>query len=175
MAAATDTQSSPTRSPVELVRRALALVDQRDVEGMSALWADDVVVEFLAVGVFRGKAAARAYFAEVFAATPDLRTEVQRIAGEGDTVFVQWRTTGTFTGAAFQGIEPTGRAIDLRGMDCFTVRDGKIAANLVAYDGATFARQIGMLPPQGSGADRAVTSAFNATTRLRRRLKSSGS
>ena len=31
-----------------------------------------------------------------------------------------------------------------------------------------FARQIGMLPPDGSGADRAMKSAFNAATKLRR-------
>ena len=34
----------------------------------------------------------------------------------------------------------------------------------------TFARQIGMLPPQGSGAEQRMTGAFNAKTRLTARL-----
>jgi hypothetical protein len=39
------------------------------------------------------------------------------------------------------------------------------------YDGATFARQVGMLPTAGSAADRATLAAFNAAARLRRRVK----
>jgi hypothetical protein len=34
-----------------------------------------------------------------------------------------------------------------------------------------FARQIGMLPADGSPADRATKAAFNASLRLRRRLR----
>ena len=41
-------------------------------------------------------------------------------------------------------------------------------SNTAYFDGASFARQIGMLPPDGSGADRAMKSAFNAVTKLRR-------
>ena len=42
---------------------------------------------------------------------------------------------------------------------------------LIAYfDGASYARQIGMLPPDGSGADRAMKSAFNTVTKLRRAM-----
>ena len=41
-------------------------------------------------------------------------------------------------------------------------------SNTGYFDGASFARQIGMLPPDGSGADRAMKSAFNAVTKLRR-------
>ena len=32
-------------------------------------------------------------------------------------------------------------------------------------DGATFARQVGLLPPLGSALDRAMTGAFNLKTR----------
>ena len=69
------------------------------------------------------------------------------------------------------GIEPTGTSIRLHGMDCFTIRDGLVVHNHVIYDGASFARQIGMLPAQDSAADRGLTKAFNASTRVRARLK----
>jgi hypothetical protein len=44
-------------------------------------------------------------------------------------------------------IEAIGRSIDLRGTDCFTIRNEKVVANFVAYDGMTFAVQAGILPP----------------------------
>ncbi len=47
---------------------------------------------------------------------------------------------------------------------------GLVIENTIYYDGAGFARQIGMLPAQGSKGDRAMTVAFNTLTRLRQRL-----
>jgi hypothetical protein len=46
----------------------------------------------------------------------------------------------------------------------------KMVENIVYYDGAGFARQIGMLPAQGSAVDRGMTGAFNAVTKVRRGL-----
>ena len=63
------------------------------------------------------------------------------------------------------------RYASLRG--CDVVRfgdDGKIAENTVYYDGAEFARQIGMLPPRGSAVDKGVTEVFNTVTKLRGRI-----
>ena len=51
--------------------------------------------------------------------------------------------------------------------------DGKMDNTTVYFDGAAFARQVGMLPPAGSAGDRVVTTAFNGLTRLRRRIKGS--
>jgi hypothetical protein len=79
--------------------------------------------------------------------------------------------TATFSGAAWQGIEPTGDRIELDGMDCFTIRDGQVVHNFVAYDQVAFGRQIGLMPPQGSAADRAMTGAFNLRKRLAKRLR----
>jgi hypothetical protein len=43
-----------------------------------------------------------------------------------------------------------------------------IRHNTIYYDGAGFARQIGMLPSLGSRADRMLVSLFNAKSRLAR-------
>ncbi|ARG62542.1 hypothetical protein B1T45_15865, partial [Mycobacterium kansasii] len=75
------------------------------------------------------------------------------------------------TGSPFQGIEATGRRVEIRGCDVIQLAsDGRVASNTVYYDGAGFARQIGMLPTMGTRADRLVTRGFNAITRLRRRI-----
>ncbi len=70
---------------------------------------------------------------------------------------VQWHATGTFTGAPFLGIEPTGRRIEIHGLDVIRFdANHKIETNTVYYDGAQFARDIGMLPPRDSALDRAM-------------------
>jgi hypothetical protein len=79
--------------------------------------------------------------------------------------------TGTFSGAPYLGIEPTGRSLDLRGMDLIDVEDGKVAGNNIYYDQLTFARQIGMLPAEDSFGDRMMTRAFNLATKGRTKLR----
>jgi steroid delta-isomerase-like uncharacterized protein len=161
-----------TRSPTEVIRELFEeVLNRRDPDALVRYWAEDIVEEFPVAGTLRGRDRVRAYFAETFAALPDFRIEAQRIVGERDTVFVKWRVTGTFSGAPWMGIEPTGSRIELDGMDCFTFRDGVAVHNHIIYDSASFARQIGMLPPQSSAADRAMTKAFNARVRLRKRLR----
>ncbi len=160
-----------TRSPTETIRELFGeVLNRRDADALVAYWAEDIVEEF-PVGTFRGRDEVRRYFAETFAALPDFHIEAQRIVGEGETVFVKWRITGTFSGAQWMGIDPTGSRVEVDGMDCYTFRDGLVVHNHVIYDSASFARQIGMLPTQGSAADRAMTKAFNAQVRLRKRLR----
>jgi len=52
--------------------------------------------------------------------------------------------------------------------------DGRVIDNAVYYDGATFAREIGMLPRRDSAADRAMLHAFNAATKAKRRFRRDG-
>jgi SnoaL-like polyketide cyclase len=82
-------------------------------------------------------------------------------------VVVQWSATGTFTGAPFQGIRATGRRVTFRGCDVVEIRDGLVIDNTIYWDGAAFARAIGMLPQQGSLPDRLLLRGFNAMTRIR--------
>ena len=62
------------------------------------------------------------------------------VAGQSEAA-VEWRMTGTFTGAPFQGVEPTGRAIELRGLDLIEIEDGENVSNTAYYDGMAFARR----------------------------------
>ena len=112
-----------------------------------------------------------AWFRGFFDAVPDLHMEVEDVAVAGEPgrerVTVRWRITGTFSGAPYTGIEPTGRPVDMRGMDLIDVEDGRVAGNNVYYDQLAFARQIGMLPGEGSLADRLMSGAFNLITKVR--------
>ena len=150
-----------------------AAVSARDPDAMAQFWAEDGIDDLVPVGIFRGPAEIRAFFAGMFAAFPDMEFTVEQATASAGTVAVQWRARGTFRGASFQGIEPTGKRIEVRGCDCVEVEDGKIVRNTAYYDGAAFARGLGMLPQRDSGGERAMVAAFNAVTKVRGRFSSS--
>ncbi len=158
-------------TPADIAKAYFVALSRHDLDAAEGWWHDDIAEDFTPIGEFHGKAALRAYFAEMFAAAPDFALEVIRIVGDETTAVVQWRATGTFTGAPFQGILATGRAIEIRGVDVMQVRDGKVQANTIYYDGLTFARQIGLLPSEGSLPDRALMTGFNVRTRGLKLLK----
>jgi predicted ester cyclase len=114
----------------------------------------------------------RDYFASLFAAIPDFVLAVDSMVAEGDQVAVHWHAAGTFDGTQkFQGLVPNGRRVELEGIDLFTVADGKIVSNHAYTNGMEFARQVGALPPQDSGPERAMAAAFNAKTAIEKKLR----
>jgi steroid delta-isomerase-like uncharacterized protein len=142
----------------------------RDVDRMLEHWQEDGVVDLVPIGMLRGLDEIGAFFRELFAAFPDGEMTVARVAAGQNEVAVEWRLSGHFTGGPFQGIAPTGRSIELRGVDVIEIADGKNVSQTAYYDGMAFARGAGLLPAQESGAERAMKSAVNAATRLRRAL-----
>jgi len=87
----------------------------------------------------------------LFVAFPDLSFEVLggRASGGGQ-VITQWLMHGTNTGP-WNGQPPTGRPVTVRGVDAFTVTDGKITSAEGYFDRQALAEQLGFqmrpLPP----------------------------
>lgn len=114
----------------------------------------------------------REWFSKLFRAFPDWKFEVLDIIAEGERAAVEWRASGTFKGdARFEGMEPNGAKVDVRGCDVITVRDGKLVDNQAYTSGTEIARQLGALPPQGSAAERAMTAALNLKTRVAKAVR----
>jgi steroid delta-isomerase-like uncharacterized protein len=155
------------RSAEETVRSYFDAVVRRDPEAMAEHWADEGIEDIVPVGVFRGPEEVKAYFTELFTAIPDFEMTVERVLAQDDNVLVQWRASGTFDGGPLMGVDPTGRRIELRGLDWLEVEGDKITRNTAFADGAALARGMGLLPPQGSGAEKAMFGAFNAFTKAR--------
>jgi steroid delta-isomerase-like uncharacterized protein len=147
-------------------------VTARDLDQMVAHMDDEVIEDITPVGILRGTGEVREFFGQLFAAFPDFEFSVEETCASAQLVCVRWRATGTFRGAPFQGIEPTGKRVEIRGCDCLEINDGKITRNTSYYDGAAFARGLGMLPQTGSGGEKAMLTAFNAVTKVRSRFSS---
>lgn len=158
--------SDAPRAPGEVARAVFEALNDGDLDGFAQFSADGVFGDFIAVGEFRGAAAVRSFFVELLAAVPDFSITVEDVIADDHGAAVKWHATGTFTGSPFRGVVANGRRIGLRGVDFMEIDGGRVQRNRIAYDGATFARQVGLLPPNGSGPDRALLAAFNARTRL---------
>jgi steroid delta-isomerase-like uncharacterized protein len=145
-------------------------IGRRDVEAIGEHWSEDGVEDLVPVGILRGREEVKDFFRGVFAAMPDAKTDCLRVIAAETAAAVEWRMTGTFDGQPFQGIDPTGKPIEVRGLDFIEIEDGLISSNTAYYDGMAFARQVGMMPPMDSGAERAMKSAFNTLTKARKAI-----
>ena len=152
------------------IRNHFEAIANHDLQAVAAGWREDGVEELVPTGVLRGREVIIRNLADMFAAAPDMETTVTNLIAGDKQAAAEWRMQGTFNGAAYQGIEPTGKPIEIRGFELFELEDGLIASTTVYYDGMTFGRQIGMLPPLDSGAERAMKGAFNAVTKVRRAI-----
>lgn len=98
--------------------------NRRSLPALVALIADDIVFENTAPPPdgtrIVGKADVAAFWERWFAANPDARFEVEEAIVAGDRCTVRWIYRKT----------RNGRPWHLRGIDVFTVRNGKIAAKL---------------------------------------------
>ena len=150
-----------------VARRYFAAIDARDLDTAVSLWADGGRENVRGQIDALAPDAVREFIGSLIDAVPDLSMEVVSTTTEKERCGVQWHLTGTFAGPAqFGGIAPTGDRLDLEGFDLLSIRDGLIVSNDAFTDSMTFARQLGMMPAQESAAERRMTGAFNARTRL---------
>lgn len=158
-------------SAEDVARSYFDAVAARDAEAMASHWRADGIDDLVPIGVLRGPDEVRDFFTELFTAVPDLDFIVHEVTAGERVAAVQWRASGTFDGGPFQGIDPTGRRIQLRGCDCVEVEDGKLVRNTAYWDNMAFARDVGMMPPLDSPGERAMKRAFNSFTKLRGALR----
>lgn len=116
----------------------------------------------------------REWFSNLFAAFTELRFEVVEVVADESRAVVRWKIDAAFNGSVpFEGISPTGAAVQVEGVDLLTIRDGKIVSLEAYMNGMELARQMGALPPQGSPAERGMFGLLNLKTRAARALRRS--
>lgn len=166
---ATKAKAKP-RTPEEVGHSLLEALKAHDVDALMSNWSEDGVEDVVPIGILRGRDEIRENVRAMFAAAPDLDVIPEAVVADDGRAVVQWRASGTFSGEPLGGIEPNGRQIALRFVELLEIEDGKIVRNTVYYDSAAFARQIGMMPEQESGGEKAMIAAFNAVTKARRAI-----
>lgn len=84
-------------------------------------------------------------------AFPDIRFTTGEMICEGDTVAHRWTFTGTHRGA-LMGVEPTGRSVEVAGVEMNRIENGKITASWTVSDSLGLMRQLGLSPQPEEGA-----------------------
>jgi steroid delta-isomerase-like uncharacterized protein len=117
------------------------VLNRGDFSIADTLLSEDVVFRNPPV-VARGTAEFKDVISGVRAAFPDLRFAIEDELAEGDKVATRWRVSGTQRGA-FLGHPPSGKRIDVSGMNMFRIVGGRILEIWVNMDRLGEAEQLG--------------------------------
>ena len=119
-----------------------------DVDAIVELHTEDSVFENHTTGdVSVGKDAIGNAIRGIFTVFPDLTFETRRQYIRDDLVVQEWTARGTHLGKMTRAgleVEPTGKAVEYRGMDVIPIDGGKVARKDVYSDGVTLLRQLGL-------------------------------
>jgi steroid delta-isomerase-like uncharacterized protein len=84
------------------------------------------------------------YARGLWSAFPDLSFELARATeGEGGAISVEWVMRGVNSGS-MMGMPPTGRAVEVRGVDVAVVAEGKLRSVQGYFDSAAVPRALGL-------------------------------
>lgn len=132
-----------------LLERYVELYNAGDLDGVMDLYAEDST-QLMPDGTFEGRSAIRDRLAQELDSFSGLEHRYLGYVEEGDAFADEWVFVGRHTGPVVlpDGTEvaPTGRRVEVRGMELVRVRDGKIVVDNLYYDNLAVADQFGLLP-----------------------------
>jgi steroid delta-isomerase-like uncharacterized protein len=73
------------------------------------------------------------HFSDLMKTFPDLQLSIEEVVTQGQAAAVRWSIRATHRGSGY-GLEPTGKAIGLRGMTLMHVQNGKIVEAWDSWD-----------------------------------------
>ena len=129
--------------------RYVELYNVGDLDGVMDLYAEDASQQ-MPDGTFEGRSVIRNRLAQELNAFSGLAHRVVSYVEEGDAFADEWVFVGTHTGPAVlpDGTElpPTGKRVEVAGMELVVMRNGKIVVDNMYYDNLAVAAQLGLLP-----------------------------
>jgi steroid delta-isomerase-like uncharacterized protein len=148
----------------------------RDPAQVTALCTEDVVWDDpITARPERGREAVAEYLISVWRAFPDLEftwPEGPYASFRGVKLALHWHLTGTMKGPMDPpGFAPTGRRMDLEGVDLLEIRDGLCCAYQGFFDRQSVAQQVGIAPATGSQAERVAVGAQRLLAAIERRRR----
>jgi steroid delta-isomerase-like uncharacterized protein len=137
-----------------LLERYVELYNAGDLDGVMDLYAHDAV-QIMPDGTFEGRDVIGERLAKELTAFPDLHHRVISFVEQDDAFADEWVFVGTHNGPLLlpDGTElpPTGKQIEVRGMELVELRDGKIVVDNLYYDFMAAVSQLGLVP-EGAAA-----------------------
>ena len=135
-----------TRQEIEhMIARREEAQSRRDLDGLSALYLEDAIVESpTAGGTVRGRTAITEIYRTWFQGFPDVGFTTDTVLIDGDRVAWIGESHGTDTGG-FLGLPPTKRPFRLRMVILCEMKDGLIARERRIYDFTGMLLQVGIL------------------------------
>ena len=132
----------------DLLDRYVELYNLGDLDGVMELYAEDAV-QIMPDGTYEGRSAIRERLGRELAAF-EIDWTLLSFIEQGDAFADEWLMAGTQTGPLVMpdGTElaPTGKRVELRGMELCRVRDGKLVVDNLYYDNLAVAAQLGLIP-----------------------------
>ena len=147
--------------------------NSRDAAQIEPLLATDIVwLDPTLPEPARGVEEVKDFMRRSWVAFPDLRFTPgpMWLDPHEDSMTWAWRMEGTQTGPIDPpGFAPTGKRIDIDGIDVWDFVDGRLQRYRAYYDMALLARQIGAMPPPGSTGERMGVLLQRTQARFARR------
>lgn len=134
-----------TRDPVQVVEAYADLWNEQNYANIPNVVSESFVLYdgIAPGGEVHGHDGLEEWMHAFTSAFPDFHVDTLDAIAEGNTVVVEGRYTMTHEGE-FDGIPPTGRAVELRGMAKFLVDDGKVREHREYHDNQRILEQLGV-------------------------------
>lgn len=133
----------------DILERYVELYNAGDLAACMELYADDAI-QAMHDGVFEGREAIEERLSRDLTTFPDITYTVLSFFEQGDRFADEFVVTGTQTGPFplpdGTEIPPTGKRVEIRGMEFVEVRDGKIVVDNLYYDSLAMLIQLGLVP-----------------------------
>jgi glyoxylase-like metal-dependent hydrolase (beta-lactamase superfamily II)/ketosteroid isomerase-like protein len=131
-----------------VARRYFEAIAAGDWGAVAGCWQDGGSVRVVGKRKLQVPDELRALIEAVRASFPDVRFELEKVSAEtdGELAAARWRLSGTFDGAPFEDVTPTGKPVEIEACEVVRVRDGLIDRSNVYLECAALAAQLDALP-----------------------------
>lgn len=129
------------------------VLNAKHMDAIDKFVAADAVDHAAMPGQAPGLAGVKQMLNMYLTAFPDLHTKVEDMIAEGDKVVARITMTGTQKGE-FMGVAPTGKKIDITGIDIVRFAKGKMVEHWGNEDDLGMMQQLGVVPPPGTPAEK---------------------
>ena len=120
-------------------------INEGNVEAAVEAFAEDAVDHDPAPGQGKGREGFKEFWTTITTAFPDAHIEPRHEVVDDDHVVVAYTLTGTHEGE-FEGIEPTGKKIEINGIQIGRFEDGKLVERWGSSDELGIMKQLGAEP-----------------------------